>query len=129
MAAGLTLFLVTLGGQLRSVVDGSDGVQAIPDTDHGRLDGDSRWDRAVGPMQFIPMIWAKWGSDGNGDGVADPNQIDDAALAAGRLLCAGGDDLTQPYDWRHAVLQYNASGSYADLVLAKANAYARASLG
>ena len=29
-----------------------------PDTDNGRFDGDKVWDRAVGPMQFIPTTWA-----------------------------------------------------------------------
>ena len=44
-------------------------------------------DRAVGPMQLIPSTWQRWGADGNGDGVADPQQIDDAALAAAHYLC------------------------------------------
>ena len=39
---------------------------------HGRLDGDDTWDRAVGPMQFIPSTWAWSGRDGDGDGVAQP---------------------------------------------------------
>jgi membrane-bound lytic murein transglycosylase B len=70
---------------------GSPGVKAIGDTDGGRLDGDPSTDRAVGPMQFIPSTWAKYASDGNED-VADPRQIDDAAFAAARYLCANGRD-------------------------------------
>ena len=70
---------------LGPVLDGSDGNAAITDTDRGRYDGDTRWDRAVGPMQFIPSTWASWGRDGNGDGTLDPENIFDAALAAGRL--------------------------------------------
>ncbi len=66
------------------------GFAAIGDSDGGRLDGDPAWDRAVGPMQFIPGTWRLWGADGNGDGVADPQNVEDAALAAGRYLCAGG---------------------------------------
>ncbi|WP_447407116.1 lytic murein transglycosylase, partial [Clostridium perfringens] len=75
-----------------------DGVAAIADTDGGRWDGDTLWDRAVGPMQFIPDTWSRWGADGNGDGAADPNQIDDAALATARYLC-GASAMTDAAGW------------------------------
>ncbi|WP_377107767.1 lytic transglycosylase domain-containing protein [Propionicimonas sp. T2.31MG-18] len=101
------------------------GVGTIRDTDNGALDGDRVWDRAVGPMQFIPSTWRRWGADGNGDGRADPNQIDDAALTAARYLCASGS-LTTPERWRAAVLSYNHSGAYVDAVAAAANTYAAA---
>jgi hypothetical protein len=39
------------------VLNGSHSFKRIPDTDGGRLDGDPRWDRAVGPMQFLPSTW------------------------------------------------------------------------
>src|SRR3546814_20580862 len=58
----------------------------------GRWDGDARWDRAVGPMQFIPGTWKSFGVDGSGDGLADPNNVFDAATAAARYLCHGGND-------------------------------------
>lgn len=90
---------------------------AIRDTDGGRLDGDPVWDRAVGPMQFIPGTWRVWGRDGNGDGVANPQNVDDAALAAATYLCAGGRDLSDPTQLRAAVLSYNASSSYAATVI------------
>ncbi|QXT63600.1 lytic transglycosylase domain-containing protein [Tessaracoccus palaemonis] len=95
----------------------------VRDTDEGRLDADTVWDRAVGPMQFIPSTWADHGSDGNGDGVADPQNIDDAALSAGRYLCAGGVDLTNPSDWMGAVASYNPSVSYNNLVAAATDGY------
>ena len=98
-------------------------VAAIPDTDHGRLDGDARWDRAVGPLQFLPSTWAKWGADGNGDGVASPEQIDDAALAAARYLCASGT-MTNAAGWRAAVFSYNQSNAYVNEVAGIANRYA-----
>ena len=48
-------------------------------------------------MQFIPSTWALYGADGNGDGVADPFNIFDAAAAAAHYLCrAGGNLQTQP---------------------------------
>lgn len=90
---------------------------AIRDTDGGRLDGDPVWDRAVGPMQFIPGTWRLWGADGNGDGVADPQNVEDAALAAGRYLCAGGRDLSRPADLEAAILSYNHSRQYLAAVL------------
>jgi len=100
-----------------------DGVAKIEDTDAGVLDGDDTWDRAVGPMQFIPSTWAKWGSDANGDDVADPNQIDDAALATARYLCASGP-MTSADGWRAAVFSYNHDNDYVDKVAKVANEYA-----
>lgn len=97
---------------------------AVHDTDGGALDGDARWDRAVGPLQFIPSTWQTWAADANGDGSADPNQIDDAALAAGRYLCHSGD-LTQPGAWRRAVFSFNHSDAYVDDIAGLADAYAR----
>ncbi len=106
-------------------LDGSGGNRTIGDSDRGVLDGDTTLDRAVGPLQFIPSTWAKWRSDGNGDGIADPNNIDDAALAAGRYLCAGGRDLATGPGWRAAVLSYNNSDEYGRRVYAAADSYAR----
>ncbi|MDX2873675.1 lytic transglycosylase domain-containing protein [Streptomyces ipomoeae] len=91
----------------------------IRDTDGGRYDGDTAYDRAVGPMQFIPSTWTRWGADGNGDGRADPNNVFDAALAAGRYLCAGwGRDLSDPADLDRAILGYNHSEAYLRTVRA-----------
>ncbi len=101
------------------------GVAAIRDTDGGILDGDADWDRAVGPMQFIPETWARWGADGNGDGRAEPSQIDDAALATARYLCASGP-VTTPEGWRAAVFSYNHLESYVDDIARVANQYAAA---
>ncbi|KQX79538.1 lytic transglycosylase domain-containing protein [Streptomyces clavifer] len=88
------------------------GFALIRDSDGGAYDGDSTHDRAVGPMQFIPQTWATWGQDGNGDGRKDPNNIYDAALAAGRYLCAGTRDLGTAADLDRAVLSYNRSREY-----------------
>jgi len=103
-------------------LDGN-GVARIADTDDGLFDGDVTWDRAVGPMQFIPSTWAKWASNANGDDVADPNQIDDAALATARYLCATGS-MTSPEGWRAAVFSYNHDNDYVDKVATVANRYA-----
>ncbi|WP_382306417.1 lytic transglycosylase domain-containing protein [Herbiconiux sp. UC225_62] len=107
---------------LGPALDGGE-FDAIDDTDAGALDGDVGGDRAVGPMQFIPSTWQTWGADGSGDGVADPQQIDDASLAAARYLCHYGD-LTDAVTWRTAVFAYNHVESYVDSVAATANQYA-----
>ncbi|MET9801108.1 lytic transglycosylase domain-containing protein [Streptomyces sp. NPDC006368] len=98
-------------------LDGN-GFALIRDTDGGAYDGDAVYDRAVGPMQFIPSTWAVWGADGNGDGAADPGNVHDAALAAGRYLCAGGRDLSDPYGLDRAILGYNHSTAYLRTVRA-----------
>jgi membrane-bound lytic murein transglycosylase B len=107
-------------------LDGSAGVRSIPDTDGGQLDGNAQLDHAVGPMQFIPGTWRRWASDGNLDGRADPQQIDDAALSAARYLCAGGRDLATAAGWWAAVLSYNNSVPYGQKVFGLADRYARA---
>ena len=102
---------------LGPVLDGA-GTAAIPDTDGGRLDGSSRWDRAVGPMQFIPGTWAVFGVDADGDGRADPQDVYDAAAAAAGYLCDRGRDLGLAVDLRAAILAYNHSTAYLATVLA-----------
>jgi membrane-bound lytic murein transglycosylase B len=97
-------------------LDGN-GFALIRDTENGAWDGDPVYDRAVGPMQFLPGTWRRWGADGNGDGRADPNNIFDAALGAGRYLCAGGRDLATDGGLERAVLSYNYSRDYLRLVL------------
>ncbi|MFE8987313.1 lytic transglycosylase domain-containing protein [Streptomyces collinus] len=101
-----------LGPQL----DGN-GFALIKDTDDGAYDGNSAYDSAVGPMQFIPSTWAWAGRDGNGDGKKDPNNIYDAALAAGHYLCRNNWDLSQQDDLDRAILSYNQSREYLNLVM------------
>ncbi|MFJ6072598.1 lytic murein transglycosylase [Streptomyces sp. NPDC093065] len=92
------------------------GFALIRDTDGGAHDGDTVYDRAVGPMQFLPSTWARWGADGNADGRADPNNVFDAALAAGHYLCAGDRDLGRGADLDRAILSYNNSRTYLETV-------------
>ncbi len=110
-------------GIIGIALDGSPGVAEIRDTDGGQFDGDPVFDRAVGPMQFIPETWRKWGVDANGDGVADPHSIDDAALTAARYLCVSGGDLLSAEGWSRALFTYNQSESYMELVRDRAAAY------
>ncbi|MFQ6141933.1 lytic murein transglycosylase [Streptomyces seoulensis] len=105
----------TLGRITGPALDGR-GFALVRDTDGGREDGDAVYDRAVGPLQFLPSTWAGWGVDGNGDGRADPNNVFDAALAAGHYLCAGNRDLGRAADVDAAILSYNDSRPYLQLV-------------
>jgi PKD domain-containing protein/transglycosylase-like protein with SLT domain len=100
------------------------GTALIRDTDHGLLDGDTVYDRAVGPMQFIPSTWATWGVDGNGDGTVSPFNIYDAALAAADYLCSAGGNLQTAAGQIRAVLAYNHSDAYLATVLALEKIYA-----
>ncbi len=90
------------------------GVQAVIDTDAGVLDSDTQWDRAVGPMQFIPETWRIRSRDANGDSVADPHNIYDAAYTTARYVCRLGGDLSDRASLRQAYFGYNASTSYVD---------------
>jgi hypothetical protein len=111
---------------LGPVLNGN-GFAAVPDTDNGSMDGDTRWDRAMGPMQFIPSTWREYGVDANGDGVKDPQNVDDAAASAAAYLCAGGRDLGTQAGEREAVLSYNNSQAYYFLVLRWKAAFEHAS--
>jgi membrane-bound lytic murein transglycosylase B len=80
--------------------------------------------RAMGPMQFLPGTWARYASDADGDGVADPQNLYDATLAAARYLCTGGLNLRDQSQVLSAILRYNNSMPYAQNVLGWAAAYA-----
>jgi hypothetical protein len=106
-------------------LDGAGPVAAIRATPDGTaLHGDGTWDHAVGPMQFLPSTWATWGRDGDGDGTADPQDLDDAAAAAAAYLCGTGYDLTTGAGWSAAVFAYNHSASYVSAVNLAAVTYA-----
>ncbi len=104
-------------------LDGGPGVRAIVDTDGGALDRDPEWDRAVGPMQFIPETWRIRSWDGNDDGRKDPHNLYDAALTTGRYLCQLGEDLSESRSLRDAYFGYNTSTDYVDSVHAHALRY------
>jgi cell division septation protein DedD len=104
-------------------LDGRPNVALIRDTDRGGLDGDTRYDRAVGPMQFIPSTWRSVGVDGNGDGRRDPNNLFDAAYGAARYLCEGDADLRNADARARAVRRYNNADEYVRVVLNLADMY------
>ncbi|MER7558389.1 lytic murein transglycosylase [Nocardioides sp. NPDC126508] len=104
-------------------LNGKGNVSQIVDTDGGQYDGDTSYDRAVGPMQFIPSTWAMVGVDADGDGKRNPQDINDAALATAVYLCSGDDDLSTDQGARAAVFRYNHSQTYVTTVLGIAEAY------
>ena len=107
-------------------LNGRRGKAHLTDSDDGRLDADDVLDRAVGPFQFIPSTWAVVGVDGDADGHRDPQDVDDAALAAAVYLCSGADDLGVLAGQREALLRYNRSSDYVETVLAVHDDYLEA---
>jgi hypothetical protein len=110
-----------------AALNGQDGRKLIADSDGGTLDGDNVYDRAVGPMQFLPSTWQQYQVDADQDGVSDPNDLNDATLAAATYLCSGGKDLGTNGGWWAAVLSYNTVQAYAQKVFDAANDYGQRS--
>ncbi|WUW19308.1 lytic transglycosylase domain-containing protein [Streptomyces sp. NBC_01463] len=104
---------------------------AFTDTDGGQWDGDTAYDRAVGPMQFLPSTWiGSTGQDGNNDGVKDPHNAFDATLGAAVYLCGtASKNLNDDAQLRKAALRYNHAGWYADKVLRYVHEYDQAGAG
>jgi membrane-bound lytic murein transglycosylase B len=107
-------------------LNGTNQTAVIADSDGGSLDGDAAYDRAVGPMQFIPQTWKRFGADGNDDGDTSPWNLYDAALAAANYLCTASSGLSADAGLRRAYFAYNHSQLYVDSVLGYARGYERA---
>jgi murein DD-endopeptidase MepM/ murein hydrolase activator NlpD len=74
---------------------------------------------AIGWMQFMPSTWARWGTDADANGVADPWNPVDAVYSAARYLAASGGAT----DIRRAVFSYNHADWYVNQVLQLAQLY------
>jgi membrane-bound lytic murein transglycosylase B len=108
---------------LGPVLDGSGGFAAIRDSDDGAYDGNKTWDRAVGPMQFLPSTWERWGVRPNGE-LGNPQAIRPAAAATAGYLCASAGEVSSSAGMARAVFSYNHSFDYVRLVLSVAARYA-----
>jgi hypothetical protein len=110
------------------LLDGQNGIALITDSDQGALDGNATYDRAVGPMQFLPSTWRAYEVGASGHSAPNPQNIDDATLSAARYLCATGPDLRTPDGLIAAVYSYNHSFDYVTAVLSVAIRYAGGNL-
>jgi membrane-bound lytic murein transglycosylase B len=95
----------------------------VADSDGGAVDGDAEFDRAVGPMQLIPQTWRNWHIDANGDGVEDPQNIDDATMATANYLCRASGDMASEAGWLAGISSYNGAESYIRAVAAAGTTY------
>jgi hypothetical protein len=80
---------------------------------------------ALGPMQFLPGTWARWGIDAFGES-GPPNVMDPygAVPSAAEYLCASGAT-SGPAGLSAAIFAYNHAQWYVNEVLALAQEYAR----
>jgi murein DD-endopeptidase MepM/ murein hydrolase activator NlpD len=114
--------------ELQSIWQGAGEAYGIPwqvlgainkiESDFGRNMGPSSAG-AIGWMQFMPDTWARWGTDADGDGVADPWTPTDAIYSAARYLAAAGGR----EDIARGVFAYNHADWYVNEVLSLAQAY------
>lgn len=74
---------------------------------------------AIGWMQFMPSTWLRWGTDADGDGIANPWQPVDAVYSAARYLAAAG----AASDLRQAIFAYNHAWWYVEDVVELAQLY------
>lgn len=70
---------------------------------------------AMGPMQFLAGTWAAYGVDGDGDGVRNVYDPDDAVFGAANYLCVSGAGNVSTL--RSALWDYNHADWYVELVL------------
>ncbi|MEY2472856.1 MAG: peptidoglycan DL-endopeptidase CwlO [Actinomycetota bacterium] len=99
-------------------LDGTNGTRAIRDP--SQPDG---WAHALGSMQFLSTTWAKWGQlapDRPPDASPNIENAWDSIYSAAAYLCSGSPSID---DVHAAVLRYNHSEAYFELVMAKATEY------
>jgi hypothetical protein len=82
---------------------------------------------AQGPMQFMRATWSAYAVDGDADGIADIDDVDDAVYSAANLLCANGAG--DPGRLADAIWNYNHSDEYVTEVLDLAASYGVVTIG
>jgi membrane-bound lytic murein transglycosylase B len=106
-------------------LNGQDGRPLVSDTDAGAFDSDPLFEHAMGPLMLLPAVWRANASDADSDAILDPYDIDDESLAVAKLLCAGGEDLTQRAGWNTAVARVQTGDAFAEAVFQAADSYGR----
>ncbi len=73
---------------------------------------------ALGPAQFIPSTFRNYGVDGDGDGIIDPFNMEDATATMGNYLKSSGWlEYASTEKKRDAVWHYNHSEVYVNTVM------------
>jgi hypothetical protein len=108
-------------------LDGQGGRALVRDTDAGAFDGDATYDRALGPLRLLPSVWQAFAADADGDGILDPYDLDDSALALALLLCSGSEDMSKATGWNAAIGLYHSGATYAKSVFTVADDYGQRS--
>ncbi len=108
---------------LGPALDGRAGRALVRDSDAGAFDADPTYDHAMGPLHLLPSTWQAFASDADGDGIEDPFDLDDAALALAKLLCSGPEDLAQLAGWQLAIARYRTGTDYQKSVFTAADSY------
>jgi cell wall-associated NlpC family hydrolase len=90
--------------------------------------GESATEKRSGPLQLTSQQWTRNDQSIPGSAKPDVQDVDDAAVAAGRVLCAGGADLAAGTGWWKQVGAYRDSDLFRQQVLGNAQLYATLSL-
>ena len=104
---------------LGPALDGRDSPRPRIRSGHG-----GGWERAVGPLQFLPSTWERWAADGDGDGRRRPAGPRRRRPGRGPLPMWGGSDLATGAGWAAAVRAYNHADAYVRAVYDAASTYA-----
>lgn len=104
------------------------------ESDHGRMEGNALspdgvmqpgvTKPALGPMQLAQGTFSAVAIDSDADGNENPQDIDDAATAAGIFLCSGEGDLSTDAGARSALARYGEGPDYVDSVMKISASYA-----
>ena len=107
-------------------LNGANETAVVGDSDGGTLDGDPAYDRAVGPMQFIPQTWSRLrGRRQRGRHHARRSTCTTPRSPPPTTSAPSSSGLDADPGLRTAYFSYNHSVAYVDAVLGYARLYER----